>query len=106
MHRDLKPANVMVAPTRHGEVSARVLDFGLAKAFAPEERGTDGNSFTGDERASFSLSHAAPEQVGRLRTGPWTDVHALALILVELLVDMALARARGRTPTRATPTHV
>lgn len=92
VHRDLKPANVMVAPTRHGEVSARVLDFGLAKAFAPEERGTEGNSFTGDERASFSLSHAAPEQVGRLRTGPWTDVHALALLLVEVLVGQRAYR--------------
>ncbi len=92
VHRDLKPANVMVAPTLHGEVSTRVLDFGLAKAFAPEERGTNGNSFTGDEGASFSLSHAAPEQVGRLRTGPWTDVHALALLLVEVLVGQRAYR--------------
>jgi serine/threonine protein kinase len=85
VHRDLKPANVMVSPTRRGEVTTRVLDFGLAKVLTPECAPPGEASFTGDELSAFSLSHASPEQVGRLRTGPWTDVHALALMLVEVL---------------------
>jgi serine/threonine protein kinase len=38
---------------------------------------------------AFSPTYAAPEQVAFGRTGPWTDVHALGLILTEMLVDEA-----------------
>ena len=34
---------------------------------------------------AFSPDYAAPEQVSGMRTGPWTDVHALALLLCEML---------------------
>jgi serine/threonine protein kinase len=86
VHRDLKPANLMVVPAARGEARARVLDFGVAKVMSPDELGAEHIERTTDAFSCFSLSHAAPEQVGRLRTGPWTDVHALALLLVELLV--------------------
>ncbi len=85
-HRDLKPANVMVSVARRGEAPVKVLDFGVAKVFSLDEDAPDWTERTTDPHASFSLSHAAPEQVARLRTGPWTDVHALALLLVEALV--------------------
>jgi serine/threonine-protein kinase len=84
-HRDLKPANVMVTPARRGEAPARVLDFGVARVMDPDEEAGTGFTRTSSEWSSFSLSHAAPEQVGRTRTGAWTDVHALALLLIEVL---------------------
>ncbi len=86
VHRDLKPSNVMVSRPRRGAPVTRVLDFGVAKTLDPGEGAPDWTDLTSDACSSFSLSHAAPEQIGRLRTGPWTDVHALALLLVEVLV--------------------
>ncbi len=84
-HRDLKPANIMVTPTRHGP-SVKLIDFGIAKAMDEGEAASDGETQTQSVMAVYSPRYAAPEQVGRARTGPWTDVHALGLILTEMLV--------------------
>ncbi|MBI5514570.1 MAG: serine/threonine protein kinase [Deltaproteobacteria bacterium] len=85
-HRDLKPANVMLAATARGPDRARLVDFGVAKLFDAERGAGDGVTRTESERSAFSFAYASPEQLGRARTGPWTDVHALGLLLVELLV--------------------
>ncbi|MFO0608775.1 MAG: protein kinase [Polyangiales bacterium] len=85
-HRDIKPGNIMLVASTTGEPTARVLDFGIAKEFRPDEEPGTGDTETNGDFSAFSLDHAAPEQVGRARTGPWTDVHALALLVTELLV--------------------
>ncbi len=86
-HRDLKPSNVMLVPSRAGLVP-RVLDFGVAKVMRGEDgRPSGGTTTTEDGFRAFSVRYAAPEQMAGARTGPWTDVHALGLILTELLVD-------------------
>jgi len=82
----------MVAAAGRGQSRARVLDFGVAKVMSPDELGAEHIERTSDAFSCFSLPHAAPEQVGRLRTGPWTDVHALALLLVELLTGRRALR--------------
>ncbi len=112
-HRDLKPANVMVSAARRGDASVKVLDFGVAKVFSPDEDAPDWTERTTDPHSPFSLSHAAPEQVAKLRTGPWTDVHALALLLVEALVGQRAYAGRTAielyasisTPHRPTPSR-
>jgi serine/threonine protein kinase len=96
-HRDIKPANIMVVPsraTRFTPVSAgakarvlKLLDFGIAKIMEEEEKPGTGRTRTRSDRISFSPGYAAPEQVSHGRTGPWTDVHAMGLILTELLTD-------------------
>jgi eukaryotic-like serine/threonine-protein kinase len=86
-HRDIKPANLMVIETPHGPL-LRVLDFGIAKIMADSSAPTTGNTRT-ESSPAFSPAYAAPEQVAFSRTGPWTDVHALGLILTELLTDEA-----------------
>ena len=84
-HRDLKPANLMLGDAPGGP-AMRVLDFGIAKEMHPDEAPGSGDTSTRSEGSSFSLAYAAPEQVGGARTGPWTDVHALGLLVTELLV--------------------
>jgi len=87
VHRDVKPANIMLSETDHGR-RVRVLDFGIAKMVHSEEPAGSGRTRTGSVPA-FSPAYAAPEQVTFSRTGPWTDVHALGLVLSELLTDEA-----------------
>ncbi|MFO0627466.1 MAG: serine/threonine-protein kinase [Polyangiales bacterium] len=84
-HRDLKPSNLMRVVARRGEPGLRVIDFGVAKV-APDADGPgDGSTSTASPITGYTAAYAAPEQISRSRTGPWTDVHALALILVEVL---------------------
>ncbi len=75
VHRDIKPSNILVDP--HGHV--KLLDFGIAKLLE-----TDGGA-TGTAARLFTPDYAAPEQI---KGGPVTtrvDIHALGMLLHELL---------------------
>ena len=84
VHCDLKPGNVFVLANANSDAGGcKLLDFGVAKV-------------VGDARAEnrdfflppFTAAYAAPEQFGQEygTTGPWTDVFALALVFVELVI--------------------
>jgi serine/threonine protein kinase len=84
-HRDVKPGNIMVTETAQGP-SLRVLDFGIAKIMVDDQWPETGQTRT-ESAPAFSPAYAAPEQVAFSRTGPWTDVHALGLMLTEVMTD-------------------
>ena len=89
-HRDLKPGNIMLAE-EGGTAILKVLDFGIAKMMAGTGPAAPGPGTRNTQDApAFSPDYAAPEQLVRAATGPWTDVHALALIVTEFLT--------GQTP--------
>lgn len=78
VHRDLKPANVMIN-SRHEPI---VMDFGLA------QRKIEGEATLTHEGAIVgSPAYMSPEQVEAQhdRIGPATDVHALGVMLFEML---------------------
>ena len=109
-HRDIKPGNMILTSGRRG-VSLRLLDFGIAKIMEGEEKPGSGLTRTQNAMQAFSPKYAAPEQIGGSRTGPWTDVHALGLVLTEVLTDLAPYDGRDITarfsealsPVRPTP---
>jgi eukaryotic-like serine/threonine-protein kinase len=82
VHRDVKPGNIFVLTAAAGEaVRTKLLDFGVAKVM----RGAAAPGALVSQ--SFTPSYGAPEQFSPAygTTGPWTDVYALGLIVVELL---------------------
>jgi len=88
VHRDITPGNLMLVETPTGP-ALRLLDFGIAKVMAdPHAEGREGpedNTHTHTALLAFSPRWASPEQAGRGRTGPWTDVHGIALLCTAML---------------------
>jgi serine/threonine-protein kinase len=90
LHRDLKPSNILV--TTDGCV--RLVDFGIAKLLADDERDT--TPLTAHGGRVLTPHYAAPEQILGERVGTATDVYALGVVLFELLTGerpYRLARA-------------
>ena len=91
VHRDLKPANVKLTP----EGKVKVLDFGLAKAYAGDTAsGSSGDlsqsptlAQTGTEAGVIlgTASYMSPEQARGRRLDKRTDVWAFGALLFELL---------------------
>jgi len=107
VHRDLKPANVKLTPD--GKV--KVLDFGLAKAYASEA--SSGGSF--DSANSPTMTHAAtmagmilgtaaymsPEQARAKSVDKRADVWAFGVVLYEMLTGKQLFQGETVSDTLA-----
>jgi tetratricopeptide (TPR) repeat protein/predicted Ser/Thr protein kinase len=85
IHRDLKPANVIVEKSGRAMLS----DFGIARATSFQTKITETSFIVG------TPEYMAPEQIQDLREhiGPATDVHALGIILYEILTGSLPYRA-------------
>ena len=88
IHRDLKPANVKLTP----EGRVKVLDFGLAKAFAGDTATEDmSNSPTLSIAATMhgvilgTAAYMSPEQAKGKAVDKRTDIFAFGAVLYELL---------------------
>ncbi len=88
VHRDLNPGNLFLARTSAG-IKLKILDFGVAKVLADAAIAIGPTARTVGNVRMFAPAYGAPEQFDD-RTGaigPWTDVYAIALVVLEALGD-------------------
>jgi serine/threonine-protein kinase len=83
VHRDLKPANLFCILRADGQLSIKVLDFGISKLTTP---GGQGHDMTSTTAIVGSPMYMSPEQLQSSKgVDTRTDIWSLGVILFELL---------------------
>ena len=92
VHRDLKPGNVFLVKDRaSASPTAKLLDFGLAKASAPPTGATTAmlrcprRTLTVPGAMLGTVQYMAPEQLEGTAADARTDIFALGLVLYEMI---------------------
>ena len=88
IHRDLKPANLFLTRRPDNTPLVKVLDFGIAKAIAPEQGAFEPSpSLTATHSFLGSPAYMSPEQVRTPKAvDSRSDIWSLGTILYELLM--------------------
>lgn len=77
IHCDLKPENIMLTSLGARRDVAKLIDFGVASLLSKSDDARN-NMLVGTPQ------YMAPEQILHKPLGPWTDIYAIGLILIEL----------------------
>jgi Tol biopolymer transport system component len=92
IHRDFKPGNIFLVGKRGSSPTAKLLDFGLAKANTPAVAGagqsmlpTTPPTLTGHGAILGTFQYMAPEQLEGGEADARTDIFAFGAVLYEML---------------------
>jgi serine/threonine protein kinase len=112
VHRDLNPGNLFLTRTPSG-TKLKVLDFGVAKIMADSWLAIGQTAKTMGNVRIFTPAFGAPEQFDERMgsIGPWTDVYAVALVVLEVLTGQTVMdgenlgelAAKATNPARPSP---
>ncbi len=97
IHRDLKPSNILISNWRGFPEHVTILDFGLSKALGADEDQQIQELTCRSERIFGTPQYMAPEQIKRGIMGPWTDIYAIGLMLLELLTGKPAVTGKNAT---------
>jgi serine/threonine protein kinase/tetratricopeptide (TPR) repeat protein len=95
VHRDIKPANIILTRDSHGQITAKVIDFGLVKFAAgdiEESTASEPGIFLGTPR------YASPEQISCGSVDIRSDLYSVGVTLWQMLTKSA--------PFMGTPSEV
>ena len=95
VHRDIKPTNIMVSLGERGNVTAKIIDLGLAKAV--QERGSQ-TGISAPGAFAGTPEFASPEQFAGVAVDIRSDLYSLGVTLWEMLT--------GKAPFRGTSGEV
>lgn len=79
VHCDLKPENIMLTKSGARTDVVKLIDFGVASILTHMH-----GDVAKDRPLVGTPQYMAPEQIRRDNIGPWTDIYAVGLILIEL----------------------
>jgi len=87
VHRDLKPENIFIVKSEDGEEIAKLLDFGLAKFYAPMKTDEKTARLTREGAVFGTPAYMSPEQVkGQGNVDHRADLWALGCMAYECLI--------------------
>ena len=86
VHRDIKPANLFLAEGASGELSVKLLDFGVAKLKMDQASESANESLTRTGSMLGAPMYMSPEQARGLKTiDQRADIWSLGIVLYQLL---------------------
>jgi serine/threonine-protein kinase len=85
IHRDLKPANVMLVRRAGRDDFVKVLDFGVAKSYSPDQQ----TQLTHTGMLVGTVEYMAPEQIMGRSVDGRTDLYSLGIVLYRMLAGKA-----------------
>jgi serine/threonine-protein kinase len=106
IHRDVKPGNIFLC-TRNGRPGmVKVLDFGIAKVFAPHlEPDQESEHLTGTGVTPGTVDYMAPDlALGETTQTPAIDIYALGCMAFRMV--MGQVPYQGKTPLEISIKHV
>ena len=93
VHRDVKPQNILI--TKDGR--AKLTDFGIAM-------GATSTTIAKSEGVMGSVHYVSPEQAKGDKTGPYSDIYSLGVVLYEMATN--ILPFQGETPVGVAMKHI